>query len=142
MIRRSILLATVIDVVARTVLVFALFLLLSGHNAPGGGFVGGLVAGSALLLRYLAGGADEVEARRPLRPEVLIGSGLALAVLDGAWAWTSGEPFLSNSFFRLELPLLGTVKTTSALPFDIGVFLVVYGVCLAAIISLGRERPT
>ena len=141
MIRRSMLLDTVIDVVARAVLVFALFLLLSGHNAPGGGFVGGLVAGSALLLRFLAGGAEEVEGRSPLSPEGLIGSGLALSVVTGAWAWVRGEPFLSNSFLHLELPLLGTVKTTSALPFDTGVFLVVFGVCLGVIISLGRERP-
>lgn len=142
MIRRSILLDTVIDVVARTVLVFAVFLLLSGHNAPGGGFVGGLVAGSALLLRYLTGGADEVEGRVTLAPEALIGTGLAMAALTGASAWIRGEPYLSNAFLSLDLPLLGTVKTTSALPFDTGVFLVVFGVCLAIIVSLGRERPT
>lgn len=140
MIRRSILLDTVIDVVARTVLVFALFLLLSGHNAPGGGFVGGLVAGSALLLRYLAAGSDDVAGRARLAPEALIGTGLALAALTGAWAWIGGDPFQSSSFFSVELPLLGTIKTTSALPFDTGVFLVVFGVCLAAITALGRER--
>lgn len=142
MIRGSILLDTVIDLVARTVLVFALFLLLSGHNAPGGGFVGGLVAGSALLLRFLAGGAEEVEGRVTPSPETLMSIGLALATLTGAWSWLAGEPFLSNAFLNVELPLLGTVKTTSALPFDVGVFFVVFGACLAIVISLGRERPT
>lgn len=142
MIRGSILLDTVIDLVARTVLVFALFLLLSGHNAPGGGFVGGLVAGSALLLRFLASGAGEVEGRVTPSPETLMSIGLALATLTGAWSWLAGEPFLSNAFLNVELPLLGTVKTTSALPFDVGVFFVVFGACLAIVISLGRERPT
>lgn len=142
MIRGSILLDTVIDLVARTVLVFALFLLLSGHNAPGGGFVGGLVAGSALLLRFLAGGAEEVEGRVTPSPETLMSIGLALATLTGAWSWLAGEPFLSNAFLNVELPLLGTVKTTSALPFDVGVFFVVFGACLAIVISLGRERPS
>jgi multicomponent Na+:H+ antiporter subunit A len=141
-IRRSILLDTVIDVVARTVLVFAVFLLLSGHNAPGGGFVGGLVGGSALLLRYLTGGTEEVVGRVAPSPESLMGAGLALAVITGAWSWLGAEPFLSNAFLNVELPLLGTVKTTSALPFDVGVFLVVFGVCLAIITSLGRERST
>lgn len=140
MIRRSILLDTVVDLVVRTVLVFSLFLLLSGHNAPGGGFVGGLVAGSALLLRFLKGGAEDVEGRMPLSPEGLMSTGLAMAVLTGAWSWVTGEPFLSNSFLDLDLPLLGHIKTTSALPFDTGVFLVVFGACLAIIISLGRER--
>jgi multisubunit Na+/H+ antiporter MnhB subunit len=142
MIRGSILLDTVIDLVARAVLVFALFLLLSGHNAPGGGFVGGLVAGSALLLRFLASGAEEVEGRVTPSPEALMSTGLALAALTGGWSWLAGEPFLSNSFLNVELPLLGTVKTTSALPFDVGVFLVVFGACLAIVISLGRERLT
>lgn len=142
MIRGSILLDTVIDLVARTVLVFALFLLLSGHNAPGGGFVGGLVAGSALLLRFLASGAEEVEGRITPSPETLLSIGLALAALTGAWSWLAGEPFLSNAFLNVELPLLGTVKTTTALPFDVGVFFVVFGACLAIVIALGRERPT
>lgn len=142
MIRGSILLDTVIDLVARTVLVFALFLLLSGHNAPGGGFVGGLVAGSTLLLRFLASGAEEVEGRVTLSPETLMSIGLALAALTGAWSWLAGEPFLSNAFLNVELPLLGTVKTTTALPFDVGVFFVVFGACLAIVIALGRERPT
>ncbi|MPZ52814.1 MAG: hypothetical protein GEU79_08790 [Acidimicrobiia bacterium] len=142
MIRRSILLDTVIDIVVRTVLLFSVFLLLSGHNAPGGGFVGGLVAGSALLLRYLAGEAEEVVGRVSIQPEALMSAGLSLAVITGAWSWLSAEPFLSSSIFEINLPLLGTVKTTSALPFDMGVFLVVFGVCLAVIISLGRVKTT
>lgn len=140
MIRRSLVLDTVIDVVARTVLVFAIFLLMSGHNAPGGGFVGGLVAGSALLLRYLASGAEEVGGRINRTPEVLIGAGLVLAVATAASSWFRDEPFMTTYFFHAELPVLGTVKTTTALPFDTGVFLVVFGVCLAVILSLGRER--
>lgn len=140
MIRRSLLLDTLIDVVARTVMVFAVFLLMSGHNAPGGGFVGGMVAGSALLLRYLAGGVEDVGGRAVASPENLIGAGLVLTVGTSAWSWLRQEPFMSNSFLYLELPVLGTVKTTTALPFDTGVFLVVFGVCLGVILALGRER--
>lgn len=142
MIRRSLLLDTVINVIVRTVLVFALFLLFSGHNAPGGGFGAGLVAGTAIVLRYLTVGAEEVELRLASAPEPLMGVGLGLSVLTGVSSWTRGEEFLYSTIFEVEVPVLGLIKTTSALPFDIGVFLVVMGVCLAITTSLGRDRPT
>lgn len=142
MIRRSLILDTLVDVIVRTALIFALFLLFTGHNAPGGGFVAGLVAGATLILRFVAGGRDEV--RRLLRfpPEVIMAAGLTLAVITGILGLTWGTSFLESAKFETVVPVLGTVKATSALPFDIGVFTVVVGLTGALVQALGGEDET
>ncbi|MEX0757774.1 MAG: MnhB domain-containing protein [Acidimicrobiia bacterium] len=140
MINRSLVLDVLVDLVVRTALVFSLFLLFSGHNAPGGGFIAGLVAGISIVLRYIAGGHAGVRSVIGVRPEGLLGVGLSVAVLTGMLGWVWGEAFLESAKFEVELPVLGVVKATSALPFDIGVFLVVVGVALAMIAALGQEE--
>lgn len=135
--RRSLILDTVLDVVTRTAVLFSLFLLFAGHNAPGGGFVGGLVAASALVLRYVAGGAERVDAVARVHEGTLLGSGLLLAALSGASGWWFGGAFLYGAKLEADLPVLGHLKVTSALPFDIGVYLVVVGLGLSLLRSLG-----
>jgi multicomponent Na+:H+ antiporter subunit A len=120
-------------------LVFSLYLLFAGHNAPGGGFVGGLVAGAALVLRYAGRGTAGGLQSAVLRPEVLLGAGMLLAGGTGAAAWLLGRPFLTSGKIELDVPLLGHVKATSALPFDAGVYLVVVGLIAAVLLSLGSE---
>ncbi|MDY7100073.1 MAG: MnhB domain-containing protein [Actinomycetota bacterium] len=119
-------------------LVFSVFLLFAGHNAPGGGFVGGLVAGAAVTLRYADGGADAVRRTVRVPPEVLLGVGLAIAGTVGAAGLLGGELFESGKL-EVDVAVLGTVKATSALPFDIGVFLTVVGVVVAALETLGAS---
>lgn len=140
MINRSFVLDVLVDLVVRTALVFSVFLLFSGHNAPGGGFIAGLVAGISIVLRYIAGGHAGVRSVIGVRPEGLLGVGLSVAVLTGILGWVWGGAFLESAKFEAELPVLGVVKATSALPFDIGVFLVVVGVALAMISALGQEE--
>ena len=140
MIRRSLILDTLIDLVIRTALVFALFLLFTGHNAPGGGFVAGLVAGSALVLRFVARGRDAVVAMWWLPAELTMGVGLSLAIATGALGWAWGSSFLDTAAWEVTLPVIGTLKTTSALPFDVGVFVVVLGLSAALIDALGGEE--
>ncbi len=134
---RSLILDTVLDMVTRTALLFSAFLLFAGHNAPGGGFVGGLVAATALVLRYVAGGADEVDALAAVHENTLLGTGLLLAALTGATGWIAGGTLLSSAKLEVDVPVLGTLKATSALPFDVGVYLVVVGLGLALLRSLG-----
>lgn len=136
---RSLILEASVDALFHTALLFSLFLLFAGHNAPGGGFVGGLVAGAAFVLRYLDGGADAVKRAVPLPPQTLLGTGLVTAVVTGTAPWLAGRDFLESSKLSIDAPLLGTVKTTSALPFDIGVYLVVVGLVLAVLRTLGAE---
>ena len=135
--RRSLIFDTVLDMVTRTALLFSAFLLFAGHNAPGGGFVGGLVAASALVLRYVAGGAAQVDAVAAVHESTLLGSGLLVAAVTGMTGWWAGGHFLYGAKVQVEVPVLGTLKATSALPFDIGVYLVVVGLGLALLRSLG-----
>jgi multicomponent Na+:H+ antiporter subunit A len=123
-----------------TALLYSLFLLLAGHNAPGGGFVGGLVAGAAFVLRFVHGGTEEVRRTTPLSWAGMVGAGLVVTGTTGAAAWIRGAEFLTSGKLALDLPLLGTVKTTSALAFDVGVYLVVVGLVLGILLALGQEE--
>lgn len=139
MIERSLILDFVIDLIVRTALVFSFFLLFRGHNAPGGGFVAGLVAGIALTLRFVALGRQGVSAVLTLPPEALMGSGLALSIATGILGWVWGGTFLQGAEASFKVPFLGELKATAALPFDIGVFLVVVGLSAALILALGEQ---
>jgi multicomponent Na+:H+ antiporter subunit A len=134
---RSPILDEVVRLSFHTVVVVAVYLLFAGHNAPGGGFIGGLVAGAALVLRYVASGREEMGFS--VGHEVLVGGGLLVAAGTGVGALLAGDQFLEGWTFEEEVPVLGTVKFTAALPFDIGVFLVVVGLVVAVLDTLGRE---
>ncbi|MGQ0679161.1 MAG: MnhB domain-containing protein [Actinomycetota bacterium] len=136
---RSMILATSVDLIFPAVLMFSLFLLFAGHNAPGGGFVGGLTAGAAFVLRYIDAGPAAI--RTPGRlPGRLLGAGLGVAILAGCIGWLGGGDFLEAIKVSLELPLIGTLKASSALLFDVGVYLVVVGLVLTVLAVLGAEE--
>jgi multicomponent Na+:H+ antiporter subunit A len=135
----SVVLETAVRLVFHTVLVFGVYLLFAGHNQPGGGFVGGLVSGSAFVLRYAVTGRAGIDRAVPLDPALPLGAGLLLAAGTGTAAWLFGAQFLESGKVELDLPVLGVVKATSALPFDTGVFLVVVGVVLVVLRTLGAE---
>lgn len=139
MIHRSFILNILVDVVVRTALVLSLFLLFSGHNSPGGGFVAGLVFGITLILKYVAGGVEEMRSILPVSAETILALGLSLAVLTGVAGWVWADAFLESDSFELTVPVLGVVKATTALPFDIGVFGVVVGMVAALVPALGGE---
>jgi multicomponent Na+:H+ antiporter subunit A len=122
-----------------SILVLATYFLFAGHNQPGGGFVGGLTAGAAISLRYVAGGVEAVRSSVPLKPWTVLGGGLLIAVTTAIVPLVTGNAVLEHAAFERDLPLLGTVKATSALPFDIGVFLVVVGLVLMAYEAFGDE---
>lgn len=136
---RSLILETCVAAIFPTALLFSIFLLFAGHNAPGGGFVGGLVAGASFVLRSVEGSAPEQRRSGPASPPLLLGSGLTLAVLTGAGAWLFGHQFLESAKVSLDVPVLGTVEATSTLAFDIGVYLVVVGLVLSVLGTLGGE---
>ena len=114
-------------------LVFAVFLLLRGHNQPGGGFVGGLVAAAAFALYAIAFGVHRARQALLVRPLTLLGTGLFIALLSGLPAVLRGQPFLTAQWAPGSLPL-GTPAV-----FDVGVFLVVSGVVLMMVFSLAEE---
>lgn len=136
----SVILDICIGAVFHTVLLFSLFLLFAGHNAPGGGFVGGLVAGAAIVLRYVQGGTPMVRETVAVAPQALLGAGLAVAIAVSVAPLAVGEPFFASAIYSLDLPLAGTVKLASTLAFDVGVYLVVLGLVLGALVELGAEE--
>jgi multicomponent Na+:H+ antiporter subunit A len=125
--------------VSGPLLVFSLYLLFGGHNQPGGGFAGGLVAGVTILLVWSAGGLETVARVLPVRSTALMGAGLIIAVAVGFAAAVPGLAFLESGYIELSLPIIGKVKLVSALVFDVGVYLVIVGMTLALIRSLGDE---
>lgn len=136
---RSILLEVVIRLIFHALVVLSLYILFAGHNLPGGGFAGGLVAGLALAGRYLAGGRYELGAAAPLDAGKLLGVGLILAAGTAAAPLLFGANALTSSWWEATIPVLGHVEFTSSTVFDIGVYLVVIGMVLDVLRSLGAE---
>ena len=137
--RRSVVLEVITRILFHTILVFSLYLLFSGHNEPGGGFAGGLVAGLALVLRYLAGGRYELGEAAPVDPGLLLGAGLLFAGGTGVAGLLLGAEVLQTAILETTLPVLGDVKLVTSLFFDMGVYLIVVGLILDILRSLGAE---
>jgi multicomponent Na+:H+ antiporter subunit B len=114
-------------------LLFAVFLLLRGHNEPGGGFVGGLVAAAAFALYAIAFGVERARRALLVKPMTLLGTGLLVALASDVPAVLVGQPFMTAQWS------LGFVTAGTPMVFDIGVFLVVSGVALMMIFSLSEE---
>jgi multisubunit Na+/H+ antiporter MnhB subunit len=138
---RLVILDRSIRVIFHAVLIGSLWLLFAGHNQPGGGFVGGLVAGAAVGMHYVAGGIDEVRRLTRFRPWTILGSGLLLAACTAAIPLVVGGDVLESGLVSVDVPLVGTVKLTSPLVFDVGVYLLVVGLVLMVFESFGDEPP-
>ncbi len=115
----------------------AVYITFRGHNAPGGGFAGGLIIGIVLVLRYLTDGAEALR-RLPVDPVVLIGVGLGAAVLTGIAPLLVGGSFLESNVWKLDLWPVGQVKVVSSAVFDLGVFILVTGVVAAILVALAE----
>lgn len=136
---RSILLEITVRLLFHSIIVVSLFVLFSGHNSPGGGFAGGLIAGMALVARYLAGGRYELAAAVTIDAGKLLGTGLLLAVGTATVPLLFGAEALTSSFFEVTLPVLGHIAFVTSTIFDVGVYLVVIGLVLDVLRSLGGE---
>jgi len=128
-----------IQVIFLAVLLASMYLLFAGHNHPGGGFVGGLVAGAAIAVRYIASGIDEVRRLVRLRPWTFLGLGVLLAVGTAAAPLLWGKPVLDSAKWDLDLPVFGHLGVSSVLAFDAGVYLVVVGLTLMVFEAFGED---
>lgn len=134
---QSLILSTAALYLLPLLLLFSIFLLLRGHNEPGGGFVGGLVAAAAFSLYSIAFDVDRTRRLLRVNPRTLAGTGLLLALASGAIAWFDGKPFMTALWGEQTLPVLGKLGTP--LLFDIGVYLVVLGITLKIVFVLSEE---
>ncbi|MFE7845494.1 Na+/H+ antiporter subunit A [Microbacterium sp. NPDC057407] len=136
---RAIMLEVVVRILFHSIIVVSLYLLFAGHNLPGGGFAGGLVAGMALVMRYVAGGRYELGAAAPTDAGRLLGVGMSIAVACAIVPLFFGAAPLTSAWFEAELPVLGHVEFVTSTLFDVGVYLVVIGLVLDVLRSLGAE---
>jgi multicomponent Na+:H+ antiporter subunit B len=120
-------------------LLFSVFLLLRGHNDPGGGFSGGLVAAASFILYRFAFGAEATRHVLPMNTVVLIGAGLLIAIASGSSALLAGQPLMTGLWVRIAVPGWGNLDVGTPLLFDVGVYLAVVGVTLSIILSLAEE---
>jgi multicomponent K+:H+ antiporter subunit A len=119
--------------------VVAVFFFLRGHNAPGGGFVAGLVMAVGLLLQYVVSGTDWVEDRIRIAPRSLIGIGLLLVVGTAGASIVFGQPLLTSHTLHLSIPVIGEVHLGSVLLFDAGVFCIVVGAAMLILVALAHQ---
>lgn len=121
-------------------LLFSFFLLLRGHDEPGGGFIGGLVASAAIALYQFS--MDVRSARRVLRidPRYYIAWGLLMAVSSGIIGFLNGQSFFKAQWYYLDIKGLGEIKLSTVLLFDIGVYFLVIGTVLTIVFSLAEAE--
>ncbi|WP_101950488.1 Na+/H+ antiporter subunit A [Mycobacterium sp. 3519A] len=136
---RSLVLEVATRIIFPLIMVLSAYFFFAGHNTPGGGFAGGLTAGLALVLRYLAGGRYELGETLPLDAGKILGVGLALSAGTAVASLLVGAPALSSALIQIDVPVLGTVKFVTALFFDLGVYLIVVGLVLDVLRSLGAR---
>ncbi|MFN3218171.1 MAG: MnhB domain-containing protein [Acidimicrobiales bacterium] len=130
----STVLTNTVNGITPIVLAFSIFLTLRGHNAPGGGFSGGLVMGAAVILRYLAAGPAGIRNLR-IDPVVLMGAGLVLAMVTGLTSLVVDDAFLESAIWKSDVALIGEIKIVSSSVFDIGVHILVVGVVMAVLVA-------
>jgi multicomponent Na+:H+ antiporter subunit A len=136
---RSLVLEVATRLIFPLIMVLSAYFFFAGHNTPGGGFAGGLTAGLALVLRYLAGGRYELGETLPLDAGKVLGTGLALSAGTAVASLLLGAPVLSSAVLEFDVPVLGHIKLVTALFFDLGVYLIVVGLVLDVLRSLGAR---
>lgn len=138
--KRSIFLEESASVIFHAVLIGSLYFLFVGHNQPGGGFVGGLVAGAAISLRYLTGGLDDVRRLSRLRPWTILGAGVVVSTSTALAPLFVGKPILTSLSTSFDPPLLGHIYASTTLIFDSGVYMVVVGLVFMVFEAFGEDE--
>ena len=126
-------------IIALIIITFSVYLFLAGHNEPGGGFIGGLMTASGILVLYLAFDVKIITKSIPFNFPAMVGVGLVFAVSTGMISIFLGEPFLTQFFGYFQFFNFGAVELTTALLFDLGVYLVVVGSALTIILAIAED---
>jgi multicomponent Na+:H+ antiporter subunit B len=134
----SLILRTATRFLMPLLLLFALFLLLRGHNEPGGGFVGGLVVAAAFVLYAISAGVSASRHALLIRPSTLLSVGLLVALASALPALLVGRPFMSALWMEFGSGT-GAWAIGTPLVFDVGVFLAVIGVVLTIVFTLAED---
>lgn len=135
----DVILQSVSKVATFIILTFGVYLFLAGHHNPGGGFIGGLVLASALVLLYLAFDIETVAKGIPINYRLMAGIGVLISVLNGIAMLFFGQPYLNMEFAYFDLPIFGETELTTVTIFEIGVSLAVIGTALTIILSISED---
>lgn len=120
------------------VLMVGFYILLRGHNEPGGGFIAGLIVSIAMVMQYMASGFAWTSARVKYPYHGVIGAGVLIAGLTGIGSWFIGKPFLTSAFTYVRIPPFEKFELATAALFDLGVFLAVVGAVMLSLESFSR----
>ena len=131
---RSLILATATRLLLPLMLTFSIFLLIRGHNEPGGGFVGGLVAAAAFTLYATVYGVPLAQEALRIDPKRLIGIGLLIAISSALLSLANNAPLMTGLWYKQPLPVIGKIGTPVL--FDLGVYIVVFGIAVTIMFSL------
>lgn len=134
----NVILKTVAKAVVLIIITFGIYLFLSGHNSPGGGFIGGLVLASGFVLLFLSYDVETVSEGIPISFKKLSAFGVLLAVASGLGPVFFGQPFLSQSFGYFDLPIFGKTELATVTVFEAGIALTVVGVVVNIILSISE----
>jgi multicomponent Na+:H+ antiporter subunit B len=135
----TIIFRTIAPYLTALMVLFSIFVLLRGHNEPGGGFIGGLIAASALAIYGIAHGVESVRAALRLHPMTISAAGLFMAAAAGVPPLLFDVPYLTGLWY--EPTVLGVeLALSTTLIFDIGVYLVVVGAIATAALTMEEER--
>lgn len=132
-------LRSIAKVVVFIILTLAVYLFFAGHNAPGGGFVGGLVLASAIVLLLLTYDIETVRHGVPVDFKLVAATGALIVLLTGIGAVIFGAPFLTQTFATFYLPFIGVKELSTVTLFELGVVLTVVGVVVTIILSISED---
>lgn len=140
---RSVILDELVDRwLIKVIALVSIYVTFRGHNAPGGGFAGGLILGSVFVLQYVTGREIRVLRKSIRRATTLLGVGLLVALATTAAPLFVGSTPLESHIWSLDVPVIGEVKLVSSTFFDLGVFFVVVATVLLVLQSLGTNDET
>ena len=135
---QSLILTTATRILMPMLLLFSAFILFRGHNLPGGGFIGGLVASATFILHSYAYSVQSTLALLRISPRTLIGVGLLLASGSGCVSLVSGKPFMTGRWGEIHIGAAEVWHLGTPVIFDLGVYLVVIGAVLTIILTLAE----
>jgi len=135
--RDSLILSTAMKYLIPLLMIFSFFLLLRGHNEPGGGFVGGLIASAAYALYTIANGVENAKQFLRVEPIFLIAFGLLISISSGLISFFVNKVFMTGLWLKNEIPVIGKIGTP--ILFDVGVYFLVLGIVTKIIFSLAEE---
>ncbi|WP_133580419.1 Na(+)/H(+) antiporter subunit B [Aureibacillus halotolerans] len=136
----DLILQSTVKIIAFVILAFSLYSLFAGHNATGGGFIGGLMTSAALVLIFISYGYEVARHVIPVDFKRLIPAGLGIALLTGIGSFVFQQPFLSHTYGYWDLPFFGKFEWATAMLFDLGVYITVVGVTMTIILSIAEDQ--